>query len=352
MSYQGPIEEMFPNYKWPINVLRPLKSGNFVTRNSVALLLLSAALGASIRLVITPLLYNGLLLGSSLLLLFVELWRHAIRERVEVTEKGILLQNFWITRKLLKWNEIAEAALQTDEDGKKQFVIGLDTDWSRANTTGMQDTTLILTEEIYGDAIERFKSEFELHFKQQVKERKTLNERFRKQVRNAWQNRNKRALLNIIDNFTLAIYYTLIIDITTRGLLGFTFGILVYSVLNGIYLLIIIVVQMLARPYSIVGFRPNEVEALQYLPDDVITNTRFITMCMPYPLELQSCEMIYNGEHYGQTSRFVQIHPQEIPAGELKLGVGQVTGNHVKADGVKIVYKMQDQEFTSEIYFH
>ncbi len=279
-----------------------------------------------------------------------------------ITEKGLLVPDTWLTKRLIQWSEIVEiyfekVTIQGEENDNKQNALRiiLDTPWLKVNDTGMQDASLLLLSEDYDvKNLESFKETLELFKNQFGKAPDTLNERLRKQVHRSWTGRNKRIIYLWIDAASQSIFVFFMLFLAFWGLFGFFphYGVFVTIVISFV-LLLLLFYWLILKPYSIVAIRPHELGAVHYVPDDVVTNIRFVAIGLPFSLKMKSCEIIYEeGENRPlQVANFVQIHPEVIAPGELAHGIAQLTGNHIHSKGAIIGFSMgeDDQEYRIEI---
>ncbi|RMG42466.1 MAG: hypothetical protein D6732_00935 [Methanobacteriota archaeon] len=352
----GSIDDLIPQMRSEDLILKPKKRGF----RFFEILFSISAIALIYRLIINP--QNSMLPLALLVISFFLLLRKRAIDRVFViSEQGLVVPSTWLTQRVIPWNEVVDAYLEdvVDEYGnqKKGLRITFDTEWEKLNYTGLSDPSLLLLEDDFdGDRLQRFHERLQFFRKQFGTAPDTLNQRLKKQVERAWHKRNRRIILLWIDSVTEIGFAFLLLSILAFGLTGsldswvfvlglyFSFGILLF-----------VFYWLTQRPYSILGLRPHELGAVDYLPDDVVTNIRFVLVCEPYPVYLKHAEMIYDHDENRpiQVSNFVQIHPEVVSPGELAHGVAQITGNHVQAKGAKITLSVgeNETEYTIPIYW-
>lgn len=354
MSYQGPVEDLYPEQRGPVNNLLKKKPSGI---EMIGMIPLGMLITSSFVLIVKAIsaYFNDASFSSSYLVVVFVLWilyylKRRAENRVSIVENGLLLPNYWFKRKLVKWDEIVEISL--NEDPNKIEII-LDTAWSRVNVTGMQDVIVELSADQYD--INNMKGFFEHLQNQRNKLSKapdTLNERLKKQVDRAWDKRYLRIFENWFDNYSKGVFYLLIFETLFFALTERSLGTVIFTSLAIFYGFGTFLLYLFEKPYSIIGIRPNELGPVIYLPEEIISNIRFVVMAKPFDIQPVKCEVIYGDTNtMQQVVNMIQIHPQNISAGELTHGVAQLTGNHSKAVGARIFFKMNDddEEYQIEI---
>ncbi len=353
----GTVDDLIPQMRQEELTLEPkskdVKIGNIVFFLTVIVFLIRGSQSISSRFF-----FFLVILGFIGILL---LRKNKIQGKYIISDKGLIVPSTWITQKMIPWDEIVEAYIEEVKDQNGEILhalrIILDTDWIKVNTTGMEDSALLLTENEYEfEELKKFHEKI-IFFKNQFgKASDTLNERLRKQVFRSWENRNKRAVILWLDVVSESVIYFSLFYLLIYGILGQYPPLSTYL---GIFLFfalgLFIFYWSAIRPYSIVGIRPNELGAVNYVPDDVVTNIRFVVVTKPYALYLMEAEFIYdeNNDRPLQVADFVQIHPEIVKPGELAHGIAQITGNHVKAKGAVIKFKLEgnDTMYSVPIYW-
>lgn len=298
------------------------------------------------------------LVGLAIVLLFRN---RSVSKTYVISERGLVIPSSWLTQRVIPWDEVVEAYIEEVQDDYGNKATGLriilDTDWSKVNYSGLKDPSILLLEGDFSkDRLEKFLERINFFKNQFGKAPDTLNQRLKKQVKRAWINRNKRIFFLWIDSSTEIAYLFLLLYLFLFGLTGDTSPLLgIIPVYSSISVLLFIFYWLSQRPYSILGLRPHELGAVNYLPDDVVTNIRFVLVAEPYPVHLKRAEIIYDeGENRPiQVEHFVQIHPETVEPGELAHGIAQIAGNHTQAKGAKITLTVGDEEteFTIPIYW-
>ncbi len=352
----GSVDDLIPQMQSRDLILKPSKRGfrfhEFLFIISVILLLFRITLG-SVDIVLP----SALLLISGLLLLR----NRAIHKTYVISEKGLIVPSSWLTQRIIPWDEIVDAYIDEVQDDygtqKEGLRITFDTKWEKLNYTGLADPSILLLEEDYSkDDLNRFLEKLQFFKNQFGKAPDTLNQRLRKQVERAWKGRNRRVIFLWFDSITEIGFMFVLFYIIIFGLTGYAnSGLILFGIYVSLGILLFVFYWLTQRPYSILGLRPHELGAVDYLPDDVVTNIRFVLVAEPYPVYLKRAEMIYDHDENRpiQVSNFVQIHPEVVSPGELAHGIAQITGNHAQAKGAKIVLSVGENktEYTIPIYW-
>jgi hypothetical protein len=352
MSYQGPVEDLYLEQKQPVTKIKKLKDQPFY-KNFTYISILLATLTVFYRTVTSFALDNELevnLLIAYIMVLVLTIIKTKEENQISISDKGIKVTNFWVRRKLISWSEIVDIIV---EENPTVVKIILDTKWARVNTTGMQDIFLEFNINNYERVdLEAFSKELIKYKNQFSKAPDTLNERLRKQVTIAWDKRFLRIFQNWFDSFTKGLYQILVIIIIIYGFSNYLFNQWILATLLIGFAIFLALIYFFENPYSIVGIRANELGPVLYLPEEILSNIRFVVMAKPFDIKLKHCEVIYDEEtKIKQISNMIQIHPELIRKGELTHCVAQITGNHSKSNGIIVKFEMgeKSQEFSIEI---
>ena len=259
-----------------------------------------------------------------------------------ISERGIYVPDMWFTRRFIPWSEIVSVDI-FDED--KTIILKLDTTWNRIVRTGLSDVQIVIDEGSFViDDFDTLSMTINRYWNMGKRTPDTLNERITRQVETAWANRYKQWLVDFLDDFSFGIFLLLEIDLVIYVLSNSSMFPLGYLILIPVLLLFALFATY-DVPDNIIAIRPHELGALLYDDEDVVTSIRFIVYAQPNPINLHSCDITYSQEQeHQQVTRFIQIHPAKVKPGELTYGVGQVTGNHQKADGAKISFSVGNSE--------
>ncbi len=358
MSIQGgPVDDVLPPIVKPQTSLKPVHV-NFVKLRLFDLILLITILSFALKLIFDFVsMKDQLFIPISLLVILTifTILRDKAYHRYEIIDKGLLVSDFWFSQRLISWGEFVDLYIDsevTDERGEIEGIrIILDTPWLLINKTGLQAPNLFISRTEYDkEEFDRFFDELQRIMNKRKEVPATLNQRLINQVDRAWDGRFKRIFTIWVDNFSEVTYYFLALYLVMGLFFGYTNLIWVFSILwLGYGLFAFVLIYLIHNPYSIVGIRPNELGAVQYLPDDGISNIRFVVYTKPYSIQLEGCSLTYSEDSIKQFSNLVQIHPKSINPGELAHGVAQITGNQSKAVGATIQFTQNESELVFKV---
>ena len=295
--------------------------------------------------------------GGMLLLVILLFWRKmTVRGTYKIDTRGLIIPYSWITRKLIPWDSIIDyrETKATDNDNNEVFAIylGLDTKLLKFNISGLKDPSIVLTtNEFEQEGLKNLLDEI-IRFKQKsTRTPNSVTQRIMDQVNIAWNKRWLLALINTLDYFSEFLFYLLIFESVLYGVVLVSLFPIFGLVLSGVTLILIFIIQIGNKPKAIVGIRSNELGALIYNEEEVITMVRFVVISYPHTIHFENCELIFDDRGISQIEKLKQIQPELVEAGELRHGVAQILGNHTKAVGAKIFfsYKETNDDITYEI---
>lgn len=295
--------------------------------------------------------------GSILVIVIILFWKKlGVRGTYKIDEKGLIIPYSWITRKLIPWDSIIEyrETKATDNDNNEVYAIylGLDVTFLKFNKSGLKDPRIVLTSnEFEQDDLKNLLGEVEKYKRKSTQTPNSVTQRIMDQVNIAWNKRWLLVLVNTLDYFSEFLFYLFIIESVLYGVVLISLFPILGLVLSGMTLILIILAQIGNKPKAIVGIRSNELGALIYNEEEVITMVRFVVISHPHTIQLKNCELIFDDNGISQIEKLKQIQPEFIEPGELRHGVAQILGNHTKAVGAKIFfsYKGSKDDITYEI---
>ncbi|MDH5401061.1 MAG: hypothetical protein OEZ01_09875 [Candidatus Heimdallarchaeota archaeon] len=298
---------------------------------------------------------NPILLFEFLFLLVIFIRKRLVKEIYQIGEKGINVPYTWLTRTLLSWNQIVgiskEIVIERETDQSFDGIrINLDTRKLRFNYTGMIDQSILLTSKTYSseDLLLFYHSLESLYSNNRVIPNSAA-QRLQDLVNTSWNTKNRRLMLNVIDNLSLNIIQIYVLFKLIDLIFDMPLMILITVII--LYSSIVLIYFINELPHSIIGFRGHELGSILYDDPEAMTTFRFIYCSLPFKVNLLYCEPLYEVEGNAYFGEFNQIHPQTNELGELTYGIAQITGNHTKSIGCNVQFKFEgeDQKYQVEI---
>lgn len=296
---------------------------------------------------------NGRLVSFTHVVVILILTRQKFRSHLfyKIDENGLQTPYFWFLSKKIQWDEIIDIYEEkvSEQATDLEFFalrVTLDTSLLKFNTSGLEEPSILFSEKDFAKQdLDDFFTEFKKFQRLRSATPNTQGQRLTDQVNRAWNGRWKLIFMNIFDSATEFAFYLYLVYLMVFYTVELNIWPNLIGILLGSYTFLLLIFHYIERPTSIIGFRANELGPIVYNENDVVSNIRFLVMSKPHPVELTSCELVYDENELSRSAgNLHQLHPKEIAPGELTHSVAQFLGNHTKSKGVIVTFNYKNDK--------